>query len=216
MNDLCTLCVHIKGHAGLQATAQAYNVASCAVDTSSASQTSTILLPNDLHGTAKKNGLTKSVSGLIEVNRAPASGRMKKIVGYVMQQEHFFANSTVQETVIYTARLRVGGRISFEEKKARVKEVVQGDSCRKRLLSGLSGGELERLNIANQLFHRSPFLLDEPTSGLDASISAALLGMLKQPTRSRRCTTVCNIHQPKSDVFMGFDRVVFLKDGLMV
>ncbi|CBZ55402.1 ABC transporter family protein,related [Neospora caninum Liverpool] len=169
--------------------------------------------------------LKKGVGGLIEVNGKPAPARMKKIVGYVMQQEHFFGNLTVEETLMYTVRLRLGKKISFEEKKARVEEVIHAmklNKCRgtrvgSAFCRGLSGGELKRLNIANELLlHPSLFLLDEPTSGLDASISAALLDMLKGLTRANRCTTVCTIHQPNSNVFMRFDRVIFLKDGHIV
>ncbi|KEP65848.1 UNVERIFIED_CONTAM: ATP-binding cassette G family transporter ABCG77 [Hammondia hammondi] len=169
--------------------------------------------------------LKKGVGGLIEVNGEPAPARMKKIVGYVMQQEYFFGNLTVEETLMYTARLRLGKKTSFAERKARVEEVINSmklNKCRgtrvgSTFCRGLSGGELKRLNIANELLlHPSLFLLDEPTSGLDASISAALLDMLKQLTRANRCTTVCTIHQPNSNVFMRFDRVIFLKDGHIV
>nr|AAZ20823.1 putative ATP-binding cassette protein [Toxoplasma gondii] len=169
--------------------------------------------------------LKKGVGGLIDINGEPAPARMKKIVGYVMQQEYFFGNLTVEETLMYTARLRLGKKTSFAEKKARVEEVINSmklNKCRgtrvgSAFCRGLSGGELKRLNIANELLlHPSLFLLDEPTSGLDASISAALLDMLKQLTRANRCTTVCTIHQPNSNVFMRFDRVIFLKDGHIV
>ncbi|KFH02081.1 ATP-binding cassette G family transporter ABCG77 [Toxoplasma gondii VAND] len=169
--------------------------------------------------------LKKGVGGLIDINGEPAPARMKKIVGYVMQQEYFFGNLTVEETLMYTARLRLGKKTSFAEKKARVEEVINSmklNKCRgtrvgSAFCRGLSGGELKRLNIANELLlHPSLFLLDEPTSGLDASISTALLDMLKQLTRANRCTTVCTIHQPNSNVFMRFDRVIFLKDGHIV
>lgn len=50
--------------------------------------------------------------------------RFSKVVGYVMQQEYFFGNLTVEETLMYTARLRLGKKLSLQDKKARVDHVI--------------------------------------------------------------------------------------------
>ena len=77
---------------------------------------------------------------------------------------------------------------------------------------GVSGGERKRAAIAVQLIADPAVLfLDEPTSGLD---SFAAYNLIKLLTRiSSNCAILCTIHQPSSDVFALFDKVIFVKDG---
>ena len=60
----------------------------------------------------------------------------------------------------------------------------------------------------------SIFYLDEPTSGIDANFAHALVVSLKTIASQGR-TVLATIHQPSSQVFQLFDRVLLLADGRM-
>jgi ABC-type multidrug transport system ATPase subunit len=56
-------------------------------------------------------------------------------------------------------------------------------------------------------------LLDEPTSGLDSASAAYLVDLLKSIAISHNMTIISSIHQPSSQTFMKFDRVMLLSHG---
>jgi hypothetical protein len=55
--------------------------------------------------------------------------------------------------------------------------------------------------------------LDEPTSGLDSFSAFSLVTLLKKVAKDDDCTILCTIHQPSSEVFFLFDKVIFMKAG---
>ena len=81
---------------------------------------------------------------------------------------------------------------------------------------GISGGEGKRLSVAQELLvEPSLIILDEPTSGLDTFTSEQLVNSLKHLTLKGR-SVLCTIHQPSSDTFHLFDKVLLLKKGRVV
>ena len=58
----------------------------------------------------------------------------------------------------------------------------------------------------------SIIFLDEPTSGLDSYAAYVVVNILKDLATSG-CTVLCTIHQPSSEVFHLFDRVILLSEG---
>jgi ABC-type multidrug transport system ATPase subunit len=91
-------------------------------------------------------------------------------------------------------------------------DVVVGGAFRK----GISGGEKRRLSIGCVLVTLPSILvLDEPTTGLDAFTAFALLETLKRLAERGR-TVLLSIHQPRSDAFPVFDRIILLSVGSVV
>lgn len=68
-------------------------------------------------------------------------------------------------------------------------------------------------NISLKVLTDPPVLFcDEPTTGLDTFSAERLVTMLKDLTL-RGKTVVCTIHQPSSEAFALFDRLVLLAEG---
>lgn len=81
----------------------------------------------------------------------------------------------------------------------------------------ISGGQRKKLNIALELI-REPWILfaDEPTSGLSSSDSEEIMQLLSEQSSKGRIVII-NIHQPSSDIFKLFDKIIILdKEGYPV
>ena len=81
----------------------------------------------------------------------------------------------------------------------------------------ISGGQRKKLNIALELI-REPWILfvDEPTSGLSSSDSEEIMQLLSEQSSKGRIVII-NIHQPSSDIFKLFDKIIVLdKEGYPV
>jgi ABC-type multidrug transport system ATPase subunit len=58
-------------------------------------------------------------------------------------------------------------------------------------------------------------LLDEPTSGLDSFKALQIVKLLKKLSRQGK-TIISTIHQPSSESFLEFDRLLLMSDGFCV
>lgn len=81
--------------------------------------------------------------------------------------------------------------------------------------SELSGGQQQRVACARALVSRPDIIFaDEPTGNLDSTSSAEVLGFLRRSVDEFGQTIVMVTHDPVAASFA--DRVIFLKDGLVV
>ncbi len=80
----------------------------------------------------------------------------------------------------------------------------------------LSGGERKRTSIGVELItDPSMLLLDEPTSGLDSNMALTLVRIMRTQARKGK-TVIATIHQPSSDAYMSFDRLILMADGYII
>lgn len=80
-------------------------------------------------------------------------------------------------------------------------------------LKGISGGERKRLTLATEALTDPHILIcDEPTSGLDSFIAFQVVQVLKQMAKKGK-TIILTIHQPSSDFFSIFDKILLLAEG---
>ncbi len=140
-----------------------------------------------------------------------------------MQDDVLFATFTVREALRFAARLKL--KVSEEEQDQLVEKIIHelgmshistsqiGDFRRKVL----SGGERKRVSIGVELVSDpSVILLDEPTSGLDSFKAQSICMLLHNLARTKGKTIVSTIHQPSSEAFFYFDRLILMADGLIV
>lgn len=166
----------------------------------------------------------KSVSGGVFVDGSPLSKSFKRRMGFVFQDDMCLWNLTVRETVLFAAKLRLPQSTSEQVKDERVTELVEllglshiADSIiGKEGRRGISGGERKRVSIGVELITSPDVLfLDEPTSGLDSSTALSIITLLNKLTQ-KGMIVVCSIHQPRSNIFSEFDKVLLLNKGKTV
>ncbi|XP_069178587.1 protein white-like isoform X1 [Procambarus clarkii] len=140
---------------------------------------------------------------------------------YVQQDDLFVGTLTVREQLIFQALLRMDYQLSYDERVRRVNQVIMelgltkcentyiGFSESKRI----SGGEKKRLSFACEvLTNPSLMFCDEPTSGLDSFMAQNVVAMMKNMAE-RGKTIISTIHQPSSEVYAMFDRVLLMAEG---
>ena len=138
-----------------------------------------------------------------------------------MQDDNLFAYSTVNETLMFAASLRLPSSMSLEDKQAHVDTVIGKlglTPARDVIIGGpkargVSGGERKRVTIGVELLHNPPLVfLDEPTSGLDSFQAQSVMETL-QNLASNGHTVVCSIHQPRSSIYAMVDSLMLLAGG---
>ncbi|KAL0890313.1 hypothetical protein Bca101_014296 [Brassica carinata] len=144
-----------------------------------------------------------------------------RVSGYCEQFDIHSPNLTIEESLEYSAWLRLPSSINSETKRAIVREVLETielDDIKDSIVglpgvSGLTTEQRKRLTIAVELVaNPSIIFMDEPTTGLDARAAAIVMRAVKNITETGR-TVVCTIHQPGTDIFEAFDELVLMKNG---
>lgn len=78
----------------------------------------------------------------------------------------------------------------------------------------ISGGERKRAAIGVELItDPSVIILDEPTSGLDSFMAKKICKTLQKLAHNKGKTIISTIHQPSSQAFAYFDRLILMCDG---
>ncbi|CEO95409.1 ABC transporter domain-containing protein [Plasmodiophora brassicae] len=169
-------------------------------------------------------GRAKPTSGTILVNGHPRTSQFKHIASYVQQEDALYPVLTVRETITYAARLQLAStpRAALEEKVAQLIKTMGLVRCAdtrigNALLRGVSGGERRRVSICVELVtDPQVILLDEPTSGLDSEAAKHVINLLSRLARQEKRTIVATIHQPSSECFALFDKIMLLSRGYTV
>jgi ABC-type multidrug transport system ATPase subunit len=169
------------------------------------------------------NGSIKLNKGSIKINGYDINENkelLKGVIGFVPQDDLLIKELTTFQNLYYNARLCFSdyteqqivelvelALVDFDLVEAR--DLNVGDS----LTTILSGGQRKRLNIALELI-REPSILfvDEPTSGLSSADSEKVITLLKRQALKGKLV-ITNIHQPSSDVFKMFDKLLVMDQG---
>ncbi|KAL8948964.1 MAG: hypothetical protein Q9222_004886 [Ikaeria aurantiellina] len=139
---------------------------------------------------------------------------------YVMQHDVLIPTLTVRETLLYAAELRLPPTTSDERRQV-VEDVILELGLKEcantrignNVHKGCSGGEKRRTSLGVQMLANPSILfLDEVTTGLDAASAFQLIRTLKLLAIRGR-TIIVTIHQPRSEIWDLFDRLVLLSGG---
>lgn len=164
--------------------------------------------------------LTPQTSSIF-INQKPVNkSRFKKLSGYVTQRDTLFPLLTVEETLRFSAKLRLS--LPEPELGSRVKSLIQelglahvaGARVGDDRVRGISGGERRRVSIGVEVIHDPRVLiLDEPTSGLDSTSALQIIDMVKTMAETRGRTIILSIHQPGFRIIKLFNSILLLANG---
>ncbi len=169
------------------------------------------------------NGNLRPQSGNIYINGIDIhedKNQLEGVIGFVPQDDLLIEELTVYQNLYYSAKLCFKDFDEEDIEKAVTKiledldligssHLVVGNPLNKTI----SGGQRKRLNIALELI-REPLVMfvDEPTSGLSSMDSEMVMDLLKEITLKGKLVIV-NIHQPSSDIFKMFDKLLIMDKG---
>jgi zinc/manganese transport system ATP-binding protein len=171
-------------------------------------------------------GLQPLAAGELRVFGAPAGARNREI-GYLPQRRAFGESTPIRGWDLVRLGLD-GHRWGFpvpgarrwsaraRAAHARVEEVIElvgASAYARRPIGELSGGEQQRLLIAQALVRRPRMLiLDEPLDGLDLPHQAAVAGLVQRVCRTEGVAVLLVAHDV-NPLLPFLDRVVYLAGG---
>jgi ABC-type multidrug transport system ATPase subunit len=169
------------------------------------------------------NGSMEPSEGRVTINGLDVHKEKEKIrglIGHVSQDNLLIEELSVYQNLYYNAKLCFKDYSHSEIVLAvnnmlhslglfDIKDIQVGTPLNKKI----SGGQRKRLNIALELIREPAILfLDEPTSGLSSRDSENILDLLKDLTLKGKLIFVV-IHQPSSEIFKMFDKLLILDTG---
>jgi ABC-2 type transport system ATP-binding protein len=185
---------------------------------------------NSIFGFLGPNGAGKSTTiklllGLIRPTAGQASVfgqdiqnnsvEIRRKIGYLAQEPHYYEHMTARETLRYTARFFYRDPKDLIE--ARVQEMLEMvglDDKADRPIKGFSGGERQRLGIAQaQVNYPDLLILDEPAASLDPMGRHDVLSVME---KLRKYTTIFYSTHILEDVQRVSDTVAILNHGQLI
>lgn len=145
------------------------------------------------------------------------------MIGFVPQDDVLFISMTPREILKFAAGLTLD--LNEKMRDQRVEEVISDlglTACADtlvggQLIRGISGGEKKRTSVGIELISNpSVLFLDEPTTGLDSFIALSITQLIVNIAKKYNRTVVATIHQPSSQIFDCFDRLLLLSQGLTI
>ncbi|CAG2102282.1 unnamed protein product [Medioppia subpectinata] len=164
-----------------------------------------------------------TVKGTVRLNgQAVDANTITSVSSYVQQQDLFVPVLTVREHLVFNSLLRMDPKLTKAERTERVNALIHEFSLTKcadirigssTTVKGISGGESKRLAFASELMTNPAIMFcDEPTSGLDSFMAENIVQTLNAMAAKGR-TIICTIHQPSSQAFKLFERLLLIADG---
>ena len=174
-------------------------------------------LLNVLNSNEVPSGGSVKING---INIHTEKHKIEGVIGHVSQDDLLIEELTVFQNLFYNAKLCFGDRGDKEISEMVVKVLTDIGLIETRdlkvgspLEKTISGGQRKRLNIALELIREpSVLFVDEPTSGLSSRDSENIMDLLKELALKGKLVFVV-IHQPSSDIFKMFDKLMILDVG---
>lgn len=163
-------------------------------------------------------GLSRPTSGsghIFDLDIVEDSLSIRKRVGYLPQQPRFYDGMTARETLRFVAKLFYDGPMpAIEERVEEALLLVDLSAKADRPVGGFSGGERQRLGIAQaQINEPDLLILDEPAAALDPLGRRDVLAIME---RLRERSTIFYSTHILDDVQQVSDTVAILHRGELV
>jgi ABC-2 type transport system ATP-binding protein len=186
--------------------------------------------PNSICGFLGPNGAGKTTTIKLLLGLAQPTGgsaqvfgkdirkendEIRRRVGYLFQDPRYYEYMTARQTLRFTASFFYKGpRAVIEQRVAETLDLVGLADKADRPVKGFSGGERQRLGIAQaQINYPDLLILDEPAASLDPQGRHDVLDVME---RLRKHTTIFYSTHILDDVQRVSDTVVILNKGELV
>ena len=165
-----------------------------------------------LLGLIRPSGGSGTVFGLDIAQKSP---EIRTRVGYLAQDQRFYGHMTARETLRFTAGFFYAGpKAEIENRIDETLELVNLAGKADRPVQGFSGGECQRLGIAQaQINYPDLMILDEPAAALDPQGRHDVLMIME---RLRKYSTIFFSTHILDDVQKVSDTVAILNHGELV
>ncbi|OWZ17715.1 Multidrug resistance protein ABC transporter [Phytophthora megakarya] len=164
-------------------------------------------------------GLRNGLKGKLTLNGVVSTApKLSKSAAYVARDDLFYETLTVEEHLVFQAKLAVGNASSdlTAERVEMVLDELELSSKRHLLIRYLSKVDTKLLAIATALLTNPSILLtEEPTCGMDFYSSQRIVLKLRQLARGGR-TVVVTMDHPSSHLYALFDSLYLLAGGAAV
>ena len=136
-------------------------------------------------------------------------------IGYLPQETHFYEHMTARQTLEYTARFFYAGpQLEIKKRVDKMIELVGLEGKADRPIKGFSGGERQRLGIAQaEVNFPDLLILDEPAASLDPQGRRDVLEVM---SRIRKHATIFYCTHILDDVQKVSDQVAIVNQGELV
>jgi len=140
---------------------------------------------------------------------------VRRRVGYLAQDPRYYEHMTARQTLEYTARFFYAGPQSEIDKRVNeMIELVGLEGKADRPIKGFSGGERQRLGIAQaEVNYPDLLILDEPAASLDPQGRRDVLEVM---SRIRKYATIFYCTHILDDVQKVSDQVAIVNQGELV
>ena len=163
-------------------------------------------------------GLIQPTAGKVSVfgeDVQENSDKIRQKIGYLAQEPRYYEYMTARQTLRYTARFFYRGpKEMIEQRIVEMLEMVGLTDRADRPIKGFSGGERQRLGIAQaQINYPDLLILDEPAAALDPKGRHDVLVVME---KLREHTTIFYSTHILEDVQRVSDKVAILDKGRLV
>ncbi|MHA1960287.1 MAG: ABC transporter ATP-binding protein [Candidatus Thorarchaeota archaeon] len=163
-------------------------------------------------------GLTRPTAGngsIFNLDIVDDNTSIRKRVGYLAQQPQFYKELSARETLRFAARFYYRGpKEKIEARVDKLIGLVGLEEKADRPVEGFSGGEMQRLGIAQaQINYPDLLVLDEPAAGLDPHGREEVLSIMEE---LRSETTIFYSTHILDDVQRVSDMVAILNKGTLI
>ena len=134
-------------------------------------------------------------------------------VGYVPQDLALFPTMTVREHLAFALRVRRLGAKIIQQRVDELAHTLHIEPLLPRRITGLSGGEAQRVALGRALsFRPHILLLDEPLTALDETTRNRLCELLRLLAKTHGLTTL-HITHSRAEALVMAERLFLLENG---
>ncbi len=141
--------------------------------------------------------------------------KLRRNIGYVIQQIGLFPNMTVEENICVVPKLLKWDKERMHKRVLELLELVgmTYEESGKKYPNEMSGGQQQRIGVLRALAAEPPIILmDEPFGALDPITRDSLQDEVKQLQKRLGITTIFVTHDMNEAIKMA-DRIVFMSGG---